>query len=200
MRRRSSKSAVPYVPPLSGRLAIKAYFGGILEGDIIACEKMRKVSRIVLDELEHGSADGRFHYDEATASKHINFIERFCRLPSGKLGAPFRLELFQRAILAVIYGFVDEDGARQYREVLWIMGRKNGKTALASGIEIDLLVNDGEGAPEVYNVATARDQAAKGFNNALRMVKTSPTLVLESGELTAWWYSCRIQCRGTCAR
>lgn len=176
MRRRSSKTAHPYVPPLSGKLAIRAYFGGILSGDIIACEKMRKVSRIVLDELEHGSADGRFHYDEATASKHINFIERFCRLPSGKLGAPFRLELFQRAILAVIYGFVDEDGARQYREVLWIMGRKNGKTALASGIEIDLLVNDGEGAPEVYNVATARDQAAKGFNNALRMVKTSPTL------------------------
>ena len=112
------------MPPLSGKLAIRAYFGGILSGDIIACEKMRKVSRIVLDELEHGSADGRFHYDEAFASKHINFIERFCRLPSGKLGAPFRLELFQRAILAVIYGFVDSDGARQYREVLWIMGRR----------------------------------------------------------------------------
>ena len=175
MRRRSRKPA-PYVPPLSGKLAIRAYFGGILAGDIIACEKMRKVSRIVLDELENGSADGRFHYDEAIASKHINFIEGFCKLPSGRLGAPFRLELFQRAIFAVIFGFVDENGYRQYQEVLWIEGRKNGKTASASGVEIDLLVNDGEGAPEVYNVATARDQAAKGFNNALRMVKTSPAL------------------------
>lgn len=175
MRRRPRKPAT-YVPPLSGKLAIHAYFGGILAGDVVASEKMHKVSRIVLDELDNGSEDGRFHYDEAVASKHINFIERFCRLPSGRLGAPFRLELFQRAILAVIYGFVDEDGARQYREVLWIMGRKNGKTALASAIELDLLVNDGEGAPEVYNVATARDQSAKGFNNALRMVKTSPKL------------------------
>lgn len=174
--RRASKASSPYVPSLSGKLAIKAYFGAVLSGDIVACEKIKKVARIVLDELEHGSKDGRFSYDERYASKHINFIERFCRLPSGRLGAPFRLELFQRAILAVIYGFVDENGVRQYQEVLWIMGRKNGKTCLASGIELDMTANDGEGAPEVYNVATARDQAAKGFDNCQRMVKTSPQL------------------------
>ena len=174
--RRASKASKPYVPSLSGKLAIKAYFGAVLSGDIVACEKIKKVARIVLDELEHGSKDGRFSYDERYASKHINFIERFCRLPSGRLGAPFRLELFQRAILAVIFGFVDEHGARQYQEVLWIMGRKNGKTSLASGIELDMTANDGEGAPEVYNVATARDQAAKGFDNCQRMVKTSPQL------------------------
>ena len=157
-------------------IAIRAYFGGILAGDIVACEKMRQVARIVLDELDHGSKSGRWHFDERYAMKHVAFIERFCRLPSGRLGAPFRLELFQRAILSVIFGFVDDSGTRQYQEVLWIMGRKNGKTALASAIELDLLVNDGEGAPEVYNVATARDQATKGFNDALRMVKTSPFL------------------------
>ena len=174
--RRASKASKPYVPSLSGKLAIKAYFGAVLSGDIVACEKIKKVARIVLDELEHGSKDGRFSYDERYASKHINFIERFCRLPSGRLGAPFRLELFQRAILAVIFGFVDENGVRQYQEVLWMMGRKNGKTAIASGIELDMTANDGEGAPEVYNVATARDQAAKGFDNCQRMVKTSPQL------------------------
>ncbi|MEG0015753.1 MAG: terminase TerL endonuclease subunit, partial [Gordonibacter sp.] len=117
-----------------------------------------------------------YRFSERHAAKHIDFIERFCRLPSGKLGAPFKLELFQRAILTVIFGFVDDDGMRQYREVLWVMGRKNGKTALASAIELDMLVNDSEGAPEVYNVATARDQATKGFNNAWRMVQTSPAL------------------------
>ena len=89
--RRASKASKPYVPSLSGKLAIKAYFGAVLSGDIVACEKIKKVARIVLDELEHGSKDGRFSYDERYASKHINFIERFCRLPSGRLGAPFRL-------------------------------------------------------------------------------------------------------------
>jgi phage terminase large subunit-like protein len=117
-----------------------------------------------------------YHFREEYAAKHVNFIERFCRLPSGKLGHAFKLELFQRAILSVIFGFVDVEGKRQYREVLWIMGRKNGKTALASAVELDLLINDDEGAPEVYNVATAHDQAAKGFNNAWRMVMTSPAL------------------------
>lgn len=156
--------------------AIRGYFGGILDGKIVACKKMKQVSSIVLKQLDNDDPAYPFHYREEIAAKHVGFIERFCRLPSGKLGQPLRLELFQRAILSVIFGFVDADGARQYQEVLWIMGRKNGKTALASAIEIDLLINDDEGAPEIYNVATAHDQAAKGFNDAWRMVKTSKSL------------------------
>lgn len=156
--------------------AIRTYFGGILDGSITACKKMKQVAAKILRDMDNKDPLYPYHYREEYAQKHVGFIERFCRLPSGKLGHPFKLELFQRAILSVVYGFVDADGARQYREVLWIMGRKNGKTALASAIELDLLINDDEGAPEIYNVATAHDQAAKGFNNALRMVKTSPAL------------------------
>ncbi|UEA45196.1 terminase large subunit [Collinsella stercoris] len=137
---------------------------------------MRKVSARILRDMDNADPLYPYHFREEHAQKHVQFIERFCRLPSGRLGHDFRLELFQRAILSVIFGFVDAEGTRQYREILWIMGRKNGKTALASAIELDLLVNDDEGAPEVYNVATAHDQAAKGFNNAWRMVQTSPAL------------------------
>lgn len=157
-------------------LAVRLYFGGILDGGIVACRKMKQVAAKVMADLDSDDEGRPYRFSERHAAKHIDFIERFCRLPSGKLGAPFKLELFQRAILAVVFGFVDSGGLRQYREVLWVMGRKNGKTALASAIELDMLVNDGEGAPEVYNVATAHDQAAKGFNNAWRMVKTSPAL------------------------
>lgn len=157
-------------------LAARLYFGGILDGGIVACRKMKQVAAKVMADLDSAEEGRAYRFSERHAAKHIDFIERFCRLPSGKLGAPFKLELFQKAILAVVFGFVDGEGMRQYREVLWVMGRKNGKTALASAIELDMLVNDGEGAPEVYNVATARDQAAKGFNNAWRMVQTSPAL------------------------
>lgn len=156
--------------------AVRAYFGGILDGTITACRKMQQVSAKILRDMDNKDPRYPYHYREEYAQKHVGFIERFCRLPSGKLGHPFALELFQRAILSVIYGFVDADGARQYREVLWIMGRKNGKTALASAVELDLLINDDEGAPEIYNVATARDQASKGFADAWRMTKTSPAL------------------------
>lgn len=156
--------------------AIRDYFGGIESGKITACVKMKRVAGYILEALDNPDTSKPWRYDETHAAKHVNFIERFCRLPSGRLGQPFKLELFQRAILSVIFGFVDEEGTRQYKEVLWLMGRKNGKTALASAIEIDLCFNDDEGAPEIYNVATAHDQAAKGFNNCWRMVKTSPLL------------------------
>lgn len=137
---------------------------------------MRKVAAHILRDMDNTDPLYPYHFREEYAQKHVQFIERFCRLPSGRLGHDFKLELFQRAILSVVFGFVDADGTRQYREILWIMGRKNGKTALASAIELDLLINDDEGAPEVYNVATAHDQASKGFNNAWRMVQTSPAL------------------------
>lgn len=156
--------------------AIRAYFGGILSGEVAACRKMRQVAAKVMRDMDNRDPLYPYHYREEHAAKHVDFVERFCRLPSGRLGHEFRLEPFQLAILAVVFGFVDADGIRQYREVLWLMGRKNGKTALASAIELDLLINDDEGAPEVYNVATAHDQAAKGFNNAWRMVLTSPAL------------------------
>ncbi|WP_130811413.1 terminase large subunit [Olsenella sp. Marseille-P4559] len=155
---------------------MRSYFGGIQDGTITACRKMKQVAEIVLRDIDNKDPLYPYHFREEYAAKHVGFIERFCRLPSGKLGHAFNLEPFQLAILSVIFGFVDAEGLRQYREVLWIMGRKNGKTVLASAIELDLLINDDEGAPEIYNVATAYDQAAKGFNNALRMVKTSPAL------------------------
>lgn len=153
--------------------AIDEYFGGIVSGKIVACEKMRLVAAKIIDAKAN---PGRFHFDQATADQHIDFIERFCFLPAGRKGIPFKLELFQRAILEVAYGFVDDQGLRQYQEVLVIMGRKNGKTSLLSAIEIDLLMNDGEFAPEVYNVATKLDQAKKGYDNCLKMRNQSPAL------------------------
>ena len=122
--------------------AIRAYFGGVLDGSITACRKIKQVAEKILRDMDNKDPLYPYHYREEYAQKHVNFIERFCRLPSGKLGHAFKLELFQLAILSVIFGFVDAEGMRQYREVLWVMGRKNGKTALASGIEIDLTVND----------------------------------------------------------
>ena len=83
-------------------------------------------------------------------------MERFCKNPES--GAPLRFELFQRAKFEAIFGFVDDYGLRKHQEVMTLEGRKNGKTTEMSAVEIDLLVNDGEGSPQVYNVATKRDK------------------------------------------
>ena len=73
-------------------------------------------------------------------------------------------------------GFVDDNGLRQYNEVLILEARKNGKTSLTAAIELDMLLNDKEGAPQIYNLATMLDQARLGFNAAHKMVKQSPLL------------------------
>lgn len=149
------------------------YFGGILNGNIVACEKMKRVSEKLMDAY---LAPEEFHFDYEIANKHIEFIERFCKLPSGRIGQPLKLELFQKARLQAIFGFVDDSNLRQYNECLIIEGRKNGKTTETASVEIDMLINDGEGSPQIYNVATMLDQAKLGFNAAHKMVKQSPEL------------------------
>ena len=149
------------------------YFGQIVNGKIVACDKMRRISEVL---LERYLAPDEYHFDAEIAKNHTDFIERFCKLPSGDVGQPLKLELFQKARLQALFGFVDDNDVRQYNECLIIEGRKNGKTTETAAVELDLLINDKEGAPQIYNIATMLDQAKLGFNAALKMVKQSPLL------------------------
>ncbi len=149
------------------------YFTAIIDGKIMACEKMKRISELLLEQLY---SPGQYHFDCDIAKRHTDFIERFCKIPSGKIGEPLELELFQKARLQAVFGFVDDNNLRQYNECLIIEGRKNGKTTETSAVEIDLLVNDREGAPQIYNVATMLDQAKLGFNACHKMIQQSPLL------------------------
>jgi len=153
--------------------AFEEYFSKIQKGEIVACQKMKLVADMLLDEFYH---PGKYHFDAEIAERHIEFIERFCKQPSGKLGAPLKLELFQRARLQALFGFVDDEGVRRFNECLIIEGRKNGKTTETAAVEIDMLCNDKEGSPQIYNIATMLDQAKLGFNACEKMVKQSPFL------------------------
>ncbi len=154
--------------------AIEEYFGGILKGEIVACDSIKRVSERLLDAKMN--KNGKFHFDPKLAEKPINFIERFCKQPSGEIGQPLKLQLFQKARIEAIFGFVDDNNLRQYNEVLIIEGRKNGKTSETAAIELYMLMADGEGAPQIYNVATKLDQAKLGFNAALNMQRQSPLI------------------------
>ena len=149
------------------------YFSALYDGTILACDKMKRVSEMLLNQF---ASSGEFHFDYEVAKWHIAFIERFCKQPTGKLGQPLQLELFQKARLQAIFGFVDDNNLRQYNEVMIVEGRKNGKTTECAAVETDLLLNDGEGAPEIYNVATMLDHAKLGVNACYKMVRQSPTL------------------------
>ena len=149
------------------------YFGSILDGRITACDKMKRISEMLLNQYQ---SPQEFHFDYDIAKKHIDFIEKFCKQPTGRIGTPLQLQLFQKARLQAVFGFVDDNNIRQFNECLIVEGRKNGKTTETAAIEIDMLVNDGEGSPQIYNIATQREQAMLGFNAAHKMIKQSPLL------------------------
>lgn len=154
-------------------IEFEKYFTEIYDGKIVACQKMKRQAENLLNNYYSPS---EFHFDAEIASRHIEFIERFCKLPSGNIGQPLKLELFQKARLQALFGFVDDNDLRQYNECLIIEGRKNGKTTECAAVECDMLINDREGAPQIYNIATMLDQARLGFNAAHKMVQQSPLL------------------------
>lgn len=152
---------------------MELYCTSILDGKIVACRRIKQVCERLLEDLYN---PGQWHFDHDMARRHVDFIETFCKVPSGRLGQPLRLELFQKARLEAIFGFVDDDGLRRFNEVMILEGRKNGKTTETASVEADLLVNDGEGSPQIYNVATKMDQAKLGYDAVKKMVQLSPLL------------------------
>lgn len=152
---------------------LETYALQVLDGKVLACEKIKREYEKLLSDMQHPV---RWHFDEARARSPIDFIEKFCRQSQGQTGKPLKLELYQKALLSAAYGFVDDEDIRRYQEVLNIIARKNGKTTLLSAIQLYMLVADGEGAPECYQIATARDQAMKGFTECVNMVRQSKSI------------------------
>jgi len=119
-----------------------------------------------------------WEFNEELASRPIEFIEKFCRQSKGEwIGKPLKLELFQKAYISALFGFVNrQTKLRRFKETIFLCGRKNGKSSLLSGIALYMLMADGEGGAEVYSIATKADQSRIIFSEAVHMVKQSPAL------------------------
>ena len=154
---------------------ILEYWHSIETGETVVSRKVYKTYRHIVRQLE--APAGEYFYAPARANHILEFIENFCHHSKGKLGGQLvELELWEKALLAVIFGFVDVEGNRQYREALLIVGKKNGKSLIASGVGNYMQTGDGEAGPEVYAVATKKDQAKIIWLEAKRMVRKSPAL------------------------
>ena len=155
---------------------ITAYNSLIQSGEIVASRRVKRVYA----RLAAATADtsGQYIFDEARASRPIAFIERFCKHSKGEwAGQSISLELFQKAYIQALYGFVERStGCRQYRESFFLVGRKNGKSTLLAGLALYMLTSDGEGGAEVYSTATKYAQARLLFDEAHNMIKQSPAL------------------------
>lgn len=154
---------------------ILEYWAQIESGKEVVSEKVRKTYKKVVHDLTDNSSE--YYYSPKRANHIIEFGENYCKHSKGKEGGkPVRLELWEKAHLATVFGFIDIEGNRKYRESLLIVGKKNGKSLLASIVGLYLLVGDNEPGPEVYAVATKRDQAKIIWGEAKRMRNKSPAL------------------------
>lgn len=154
---------------------IREYWQAIEEGREVVSRKVYKTYRHLIRQLDE---PGEYFYSPARANHVLEFFENYCHHSKGKFGGRLvELELWEKALLAALFGFVDIEGNRQFRKCLLIVGKKNGKSLLASGIGLYMQLADGEPGPEVYAVATKKDQAKIIWQEAKRMVRKSPTLL-----------------------
>ena len=118
-----------------------------------------------------------FTFDPVAAERVVLFFEGYlCHTEGGHSGKPFALMPFQRELLSDFYGWKREDGTRRFADLHLEIPKKNGKSALVSGLSLYHLLADGESKPRVLAFAADRDNARIVFDVAADMVSMSPIL------------------------
>lgn len=150
---------------------IYAYYQKLKNGNVVA----GRFIHMIYEYLVKGLEEKRFTYDAAKANHAINWLEEHCFHTEGPL-APGRLnlELWQKAMVAAIFGIIDASGNRQFKEVLLVVGRKNGKSLLASGIANYVFRVDGGFGARVFCLAPKLEQADIIYNNVWQMITLDP--------------------------
>lgn len=151
--------------------AILAYYQGISNGSIA----VGRWIALLYEYLVKGLNEKRFFFDQKKASDAINWIEGHCFHTEGPLApSPIKLELWQRAMLSAVFGIVDGNGNRQFREVLLVVARKNGKSLIASSIGNYMWRAEGGYGTKVFCCAPKLEQADIVYNNIWMMTTLDP--------------------------
>lgn len=150
---------------------IWTYYQQIKNGSVTVGKWIAYVYQIIIE----GIREKRFFFDQKKANSAIDWIETHCFHCEGHL-APGKLELalWQKAIVSCVFGLVDSDGRRQFREVLLVVGRKNGKSLFASAIAKYMWLLEGGYGTRVYCLAPKFDQADIIYNAIWQMTILDP--------------------------
>lgn len=152
--------------------SIYEYYRKINSGEIKVGKWIHKIYDILIDGIEQE----KWFYDEKKADKCVRFIETFVHHSKGRSDL-LTLELWQKAIICAIFGIVREDGRRQFREVILIVARKNGKSLFASAIMACMAFIDKEFGADLYCLAPKLDQANIVFDNFYKSISYEQDLM-----------------------
>ena len=150
---------------------IFAYYQQIKNGSVV----VNRWITLLYEYLVKGLQKKSFFFDQKKANDAIEWFENHCFHTEGPLApSQLKLELWQKAFMSAVFGIVDENGLRQFREVFLVIARKNGKSILASGLgKYEFMVDGGYGA-KIYCCAPKLDQADIVYNNLWQMVTLDP--------------------------
>ena len=149
---------------------IGEYSQCINDGSIITS----KWIHLLYDYITKGLDEGLFFFDQNKADDVINWVENNCYHTEGPL-APnlLKLELWQKALLSIMFGIVDKSGRRVFREVVLVVSRKNGKSLLASAIANYVWKRGGYGT-RIFCIAPKLDQTAIIYDSIWNQTILSP--------------------------
>lgn len=152
---------------------IYTYYQGIKNGKYVVGRWVERIYEYIVTGLE----EKKFFYDGKKANDAIEWIEAHCFHTEGPLApGPLVLEVWQKALIASIYGIVDKDGRRQFREVLLLVARKCGKSKLASALG-DYEFRNQEYGSRVFCIAPKLEQADLVYNDIWQMVTLDPEYI-----------------------
>jgi phage terminase large subunit-like protein len=152
------------------------YARAVLAGKVPACRLVKLACERHMRDLATGAERG-LTWKPASAQHHIAFFSRFLHHSKGEWARQsIELGWWQKFVVGSVYGWKRADGTRRYRYVYEEVPRKNGKSTKLAGVGLDMLLCDHEPGAEVYAAATKRDQARIIFDEARRMVASSPHL------------------------
>lgn len=163
------------------RSYLHLYAEKIKSGQIIAGTHIKQGIRRFLDDFD----DPELRIDLSESDKRIRFIEHECKLYEAPFsGRPFRLELFQKAIIESIYAikkwnpeanFGKGGWVRKYQDVLILIARKNGKTPLVAAISLSEFMCGEMGTKILYG-SNDFEQADLAFSATDAMREESPSM------------------------
>ena len=150
---------------------IYAYYQRIKNGSIVVGKYIERIYEILVQGLENKE----FFYDQKKADDAIDWIENHCfHIEGEKAPGNLKLELWQKAFIASVFGVVDDKGHRQFREVLLLVARKDGKSILAAAIGEYIWRQEGGFGTKVFCIAPKLDQADIVYNAIWTMCQLDP--------------------------
>lgn len=163
------------------RSYLHLYAEKIKSGQIVAGTHIKQGIRRFLDDFDNPE----LRIDLSESDKRIRFIEHECKLYEAPFsGRPFKLELFQKAIIESIYAvkkwnpeanFGKGGWVRKYQDVLILIARKNGKTPLVAAISLSEFMCGEMGTKILYG-SNDFEQADLAFSATDAMREESPSM------------------------